>query len=520
MPRLVAPLAGLALGVSFALLASSDPTRAETQPPASPREKGDRAIQARAILRKYCRECHGEGQKKGTLAVTDHARLLASGPNPVPFVHPGDAAKSQIIQFIEDGSMPPGGRPRPSADEITTLKAWIADSATHFPESFDADATLKILLADAESQPDGAAHVRYLSLAHLVRDDAPPPDFAALERDLFDALRACGLTALPVPVDGPATLYRLDTRQAGWESRALFVQEPRDAKTTEGLYPLAPYDLVLLEYPHAVALPDTHALATPLADYLRNAKLARPVPLVRADWLTGMLKKDAPLAAELRSLSELRAALKKADDPPAGQEARMPCGPRPRAFGLLNPVPAAPRAEHPGAILPLNSWYTGDCLPRQAPLSLAADVVESGGGKVVTAVERDQAFQLRVTTDRGAHFVLLMVWSNGHVEVQPTKKNGFLTAGENVLTPNAKDHFAIAGILTGEKQGVEYFVLLAAPAPLPAPLILRSRHSRSPACDEKGGHPVYRFLFEPEAKFDASLVVRKVIPVTVTAKGK
>jgi mono/diheme cytochrome c family protein len=517
MPRLVAPLAGLALGAAFALLASSLPAHAESAPPATPREKGDRAIRARAILRKYCHECHGEQEKKGTLAVMNHARLVASGPNPVPFVAPRDAARSQIIQFIEDGSMPPGARARPSPDEVAALKAWIADAATHFPTSFDADATLKLLLDDHASRPDDATHVRYLSLAHLVRDGAPPPDLAVAEGDLFEALRGCGLTTMPVPVDGPATLYRLDTRQAGWDSRALFVQETREPKSAEGLHTLAPYDLVLLEYPHAASLSKGHSLATPLNDYLTRAQLARPVPLVRADWLTGVLRKDAPLAADLKSLSELHAALKKADDPPAGQEAKMPCGPRPRAFGGVNPVLAVPRAEHPGAVLPLSSWYAGDCQSLQPPFTLTADVFETEGGKVVSSVEKGKPFKLRVTTDRQAHFLLLVIWSNGQAAVQLTQKNRFLTAGEHLLGPDGKD-FTIASILTGEKEATEYFVLLASPEPLPTPVIVRSRHSRSPTCEKPPRYPVYRFVFPPAATFDATTVVRKVIPLTVTAK--
>jgi hypothetical protein len=513
MSRFVA-LAGAAVLVACAALlspASYDEIKKPTA--ATAREKGDRAVHARAILRKYCHECHGGKESKGTVAVMDHARLVATGPNPVPFVLPGDAAKSQIIQFIEDGSMPPGGKPRPSDDEIKVLKAWIADSATHFPSSFDADATLKLLLDDSAKHPEDRPHVRYLSFAHLIRDGAAPPNLAAAERDLFAALGGCGLAEMPTPVDGAATLYRLDTRQAGWGTRGLFVKESQGA---EGVHPLTPYDLLLLEYPHWVSLPTADLFAGRLDEYLAAAKVARPVPLLHADWVAGMLKKDSPLAADLKSLSELDAALKN-----GVAEAKLPRGPRPQAFGRLNPVPEFAKPESPRAVLPLSSWYSGDCEPSQPPFTLSAELVDLGG-KSLKSVNTGEGFNLRVTSDRQAHFVLLMVWSRGQAVLQPTSHNGFLEAKANVLGPPdaARDGFAIADILTGEKEAVEYFVLLASPDPLPKPTIVRSKHSRGVGREKMTSYPVYRFLFESDAKFDPSKVVRRVIPVPVAiAKG-
>jgi hypothetical protein len=48
--------------------------------------------------------------------------------------------------------------------------------------------------------------------------------------------------------------------------------------------------------------------------------------------------------------------------------------------------------------------------------------------------------------------------------------------------------------------------------------VVRSRHSDSPDGREKGCFPVYRFVFDGAAKFDQSLVVRRVVAVTVTDK--
>ena len=77
-----------ACGVALFFAAS-----AHAAPPAlTPREKGDLAIQTRAVLRTYCHECHGGKANRGRVGVLDHPKLVAAGPHPVPFVKPGDAA--------------------------------------------------------------------------------------------------------------------------------------------------------------------------------------------------------------------------------------------------------------------------------------------------------------------------------------------------------------------------------------------------------------------------------------------
>ncbi len=129
-----------------------------------------------------------------------------------------------------------------------------------------------------------------------------------------------------------------------------------------------------------------------------------------------------------------------------------------------------------------------------------------------------QPFELEVTTDRDVHFVLLMVWSNGDVVVQETNKKGFLTAGKTSLTTDSNKSFTIPDILTGEDKATEYFVLFASLDPIPTPLVVRSRHANKPACDEKMQYPIRRFLFPADPKFDPSLVVRRVVAITVTEK--
>src|SRR5437867_185664 len=81
------------------IFATTGPVRGDDA--LSRREKGDLAIKARAILKKHCFECHGGPESRGTIKVLDHSGLIATAPNPLPFVAPGKAATSLVIQFLE-----------------------------------------------------------------------------------------------------------------------------------------------------------------------------------------------------------------------------------------------------------------------------------------------------------------------------------------------------------------------------------------------------------------------------------
>lgn len=483
--------------VAFAVVCCNVSAGHAEDPALTARAKGDLIIGSRGILRKYCAECHGAGPTRGTINVVDHGLLVTKQSNPVPFVTPGNAAGSQIIQLIEDGSMPPGGRPRPSPEELATLKAWVTASAPPFPVAFDDHTTLQAMLADLKNQPDDAPYLRYISFGHLVRDDVPPPDLKSLQKALEDSLKDCGIRSLPQPVDEAATLFRLDTRQAGWDNRELFHQRKGDK---DEVYPLSPYDLLLLDYPHGAALTAGNPLAAKLNNYFEQAQLARPIAHLRADWLAEQLKEDAPLATDLRCLSELA----------AGRNMLTTS----RPFRGANPVPPAAKPAAGKPVLPLSAWYSGDSQAEPPPFTLKAEAIADG--KVVTALVAATPFRLRVTTNRGVNFVLLLVRSDGTVELHATNMGGALPQGESMLLSKDGKGFTITSTPTGEPTATAYFVLLASQAELPEPIIVRSRHSA--ASPEMQRFPVTRFLFDPEVKLDSARVVRKVIPITVTLK--
>lgn len=73
--------------------------------------------QVEPLLKKYCYDCHGGGEKEGNLTL-DHFT--------------SDAARQQdralwwkVLKNVRAGVMPPADQPRPSSEELATLTQWI-----------------------------------------------------------------------------------------------------------------------------------------------------------------------------------------------------------------------------------------------------------------------------------------------------------------------------------------------------------------------------------------------------------
>ncbi|VTT99943.1 hypothetical protein : Serine/threonine protein kinase OS=Singulisphaera acidiphila (strain ATCC BAA-1392 / DSM 18658 / VKM B-2454 / MOB10) GN=Sinac_0241 PE=4 SV=1: PSCyt1 [Gemmataceae bacterium] len=484
----------------------------QNAPKLTHRQRGDLALRARAIFQQHCFACHGGGKSRSTLRVLQHDHLVAK-TNPVPFVVPGNPAGSQVVQFLEDGSMPPGTGPRPTPEEVAAIRQWVAAGAPRFPVTFDDAGTLQAIAEAAAARPADAPHLRYLSFSHLVTPETPRPDLAAAERSLQRALSGAGVggDALPEPVDDAATLFRLDARKVRWDDREVF--SSFDKLTTGGVFPLSAYDLLLLEYPHLPAAPVPAALG----GYLAGAKLARDVPFLRADWLADALyarEQPRPLAGDLKSLAELSAALAK--------PGRAPAGPAYRPFDELKQPPAVTRPAAQAAALPFASWYSGDAAVEPPPLAVTWEFVGEDGGPL-KAIPYGAPFKLRLTGRNNLRFRLLLVGTDGVVRVQATNRNGIFNGEQVDVTPAQGATFRITPVRKGAN---EYFVLFVSESPLPPVTIVRSRHGTSLEAEEDGRYPVTRFLFNTAAKVDDGFdpakwnpagVVRKVIPIPLTA---
>jgi hypothetical protein len=82
----------------------------------------------RPILKAYCFECHGEGDKlKGGLDLRLR-RLLVQGGDSGPTIEPGQPADSLLLQRLEAGEMPPGKK-KLAKEEISLIRRWIAAGA-------------------------------------------------------------------------------------------------------------------------------------------------------------------------------------------------------------------------------------------------------------------------------------------------------------------------------------------------------------------------------------------------------
>ncbi|MEI8317910.1 MAG: PSD1 and planctomycete cytochrome C domain-containing protein [Planctomycetia bacterium] len=89
------------------------------------------------IFVKHCYECHGPGEERGGLSLSQHALALAGGDSG-PALVPGSAGTSLLVARVT-GSQPPAmplDREPLSVAEIDLLKIWIDDGAV-WPETAD-----------------------------------------------------------------------------------------------------------------------------------------------------------------------------------------------------------------------------------------------------------------------------------------------------------------------------------------------------------------------------------------------
>jgi hypothetical protein len=83
------------------------------------------------IFKKYCAGCHNDEDREGKFSVESYASLQR-GTAHGPAVLPGDAPGSRIVRLLTGAAkpiMPPKDEPRPGADEIALIQAWIEAGA-------------------------------------------------------------------------------------------------------------------------------------------------------------------------------------------------------------------------------------------------------------------------------------------------------------------------------------------------------------------------------------------------------
>jgi len=81
------------------------------------------------ILASRCIKCHGGDRQESGLDLRRRFTMLTGGDSG-PAIVPGKPQKSLLLEFIDDGLMPPEDEPQLTEQEIGVLRRWIASGAT------------------------------------------------------------------------------------------------------------------------------------------------------------------------------------------------------------------------------------------------------------------------------------------------------------------------------------------------------------------------------------------------------
>ena len=184
------------------------------------------AKNAEQILKTNCYRCHGQdGAAEGRFNyLLDVPTLISRGR-----VLPGDAAKSKLFTVIEKQHMPPEDEePRPSKDDIATLKAWIDAGAPDFnpvvaKRTFvTTEDMLRDIFLDLHSLEEfDRKFARYFTLTHLynagLSDDNLQTYRIGLSR-LINSLSWGRRVEIPQAINSRKTIFRIDLRDYRWKS--------------------------------------------------------------------------------------------------------------------------------------------------------------------------------------------------------------------------------------------------------------------------------------------------------------
>jgi serine/threonine-protein kinase len=174
----------------------------------------------------------------------------------------------------------------------------------------------KVLEHVRRQEEEERPFLRYLSINHLLTSAVTPADLdqhrqalakvinhLSWEKDVVRLVKARDgrardgfLEAIDPPTN---SIYAIDLRKLGWQTSPF--EKVKAAKA--GIAgELNLWDLVLLDYPYGVLLEDSEAFGNLLKGYVVPAKLARPIPYVRADWFCSVVT-QAPLYEDMLRLS-------------------------------------------------------------------------------------------------------------------------------------------------------------------------------------------------------------------------
>lgn len=255
--------------------------------------------EVKEILRSRCADCHGAAASSTEFDVLSARSLIDA-----EVVKAGKPEESKLLRVLvteDEETRMPQDLPSLSSSEIDKIRSWIADGATDFPsdvplpkedrrdDSFSAiagvDYVLKQILAHQRSLSSvQAKSTRYFSCNHLLTRGATR-DELDLQRDAL-AKTVNHLTYARDPVmieavDGDtATVFAVDIRKLGWHYESLKAVGNHGKMQPS----LNNYDMLLLEYPYAIAYEDSDTYEKLKAEFMGPTQMVREIAYMRIDW--------------------------------------------------------------------------------------------------------------------------------------------------------------------------------------------------------------------------------------------
>lgn len=270
-------------------------------------DSGSLAANAKSVFRARCFACHGGAEPRGGFPILDHQVLLQNKDRHL--IVPGQPDESRVYQVItakDDSVMPPSGNGQLTQVEVDHVRAWIVSGAPAFPldvepppntnvdpglkESVGVDYVLKQILQHLEQQTvETRPFVRFFSINHLLGAGITSEELRQHRNALAKAINHLSLAAkivVPVTVDEPlGTLFAVDIRHLGWHRQPL-QRVLSDSQTAPSEMTI--FDLAVLEYPYGILYENSELFRRMFNEYVIPAKMARPVPYLRADWFVSV----------------------------------------------------------------------------------------------------------------------------------------------------------------------------------------------------------------------------------------
>lgn len=203
-----------------------------TRKPANPQE--ELAVKARDVFLKHCYECHGAKSEAPELNVKLYNTIVGTTHKYVVAKNLDDSA---AFQALSEGRMPPDGKPRPTAEEIATVKEWIEQGAVKWldliaPRPFVTEVDVLAAIRDdlRAAQAEDRPFRRYFTLHNLHNNwqidrigRTEPIDVDVLNLARAALSKACNSMswqsqiAVPRIVDKQGVVLGIDLRDFGWD---------------------------------------------------------------------------------------------------------------------------------------------------------------------------------------------------------------------------------------------------------------------------------------------------------------